>query len=166
MPGDTVVLTELYMREFNGLQCIAWMQHSIVRRVDNALGLLLELRSEEDVPTGQDQGAAGGADDSNKGKKKNKKKQKQTGGTNAADGKAQPRAVAGYAHISAVSDTRIEKLDKVWRPHHERVFFLLLQHFDTPFKLVTLAQYLHSLNPSIPGAKSAPLKRAVLSCSL
>ncbi|BDA47226.1 probable protein RRP5 homolog [Coccomyxa sp. Obi] len=89
-------------------------EHSIVRRVDNALGLLLELRSAEDnAPTEQDHGA-GSPDDTSKGKKK-KKKQKQTGGDGAKDGKAQPRAVAGYAHISAVSDTHIEKLDKVYK---------------------------------------------------
>ncbi len=93
---------------------VEWMQHSIVRRVDNALGLLLELRSEEEeAPAEQDQGA-GGPGDTSKGKKKKKKQQKQTGGDSAKDGKAQPRPVAGYAHISAVSDTRIEKLDKVW----------------------------------------------------
>ncbi len=87
---------------------MALMQHSIVRRVDNALGLLLELRSEEDPPSEQDQGGPGGPDDTSKGKKK--KKQKQAGGDIA---KAQPRAVAGYSHISAVSDTHIDKLDKV-----------------------------------------------------
>lgn len=98
---------------------MALMQHSIVRRVDNALGLLLELRSEGDAPAEQDHGA-GGPDDGSKGKKK-KKKQKQTGGDGAADGKAQPRPVAGYAHISAVSDTRIEKLDKVTHQGEYRI---------------------------------------------
>lgn len=87
------------------------LQHSIVRRVDNALGLLLELRSEEDAPAEQvteeaeAEGTAGG-----KGKKKKKK-----GGDDKKRGQAQaqPSAPAGYAHISAVSESRIEKLDKV-----------------------------------------------------
>ena len=86
-------------------------QHSIVRRVDNALGLLLELRSEEDAPAEQvpeeaeAEGTAGG-----KGKKK---KKKGADDKKRGQAQAQPSAPAGYAHISAVSESRIEKLDKV-----------------------------------------------------
>ena len=85
-------------------------QHSIVRRVDNALGLLLELRSEEDAPVEQGPAEAE-ADGQTGGKGKNKKKK--GGDKKAGPAQAQPSAAAGYAHISAVSESRIEKLDKV-----------------------------------------------------
>ena len=69
-------------------QPVACMQEAIVRRVDPGLGMLLELRSGS-APKGaaaqQNGGHAGGAEP----------------------------VLAGYAHISAVSDKRIEKLEKV-----------------------------------------------------
>ena len=64
------------------------MQEAVVRRVDPGLGMLLELRSGSPP-----EGAAA-----------------QQNGAHA--GAAEP-VLAGYAHISAVSDKRIEKLEKV-----------------------------------------------------
>lgn len=64
-----------------------------MRRVDNALGLLLELPLS--------------AEADGEAKHQGKKKGGQQGvGTEAA-------AAAGYVHISNVSDSRVEKLDKV-----------------------------------------------------
>lgn len=64
------------------------MQESVIRRVDPGLGVLLELR-----PSGAAEGAA-----------------PQQNGKPASG--AEP-VLAGYAHISAVSDKRVEKLEKV-----------------------------------------------------
>ena len=63
------------------------MQDAIVRRVDPGLGVLLELRQ---------------------GEQPSSKAAQQNG---AHKGGAAP--IAGYAHISAVSDKRVEKLEKV-----------------------------------------------------
>lgn len=64
------------------------MKEAVVRRVDPGLGMLLELRSGSPP-----KGAAA-----------------QQNGAHA--GAPEP-VLAGYAHISAVSDKRIEKLEKV-----------------------------------------------------
>lgn len=64
------------------------LQESIIRRVDPGLGVLLELRpntAADAAPPQQSGKLAGGAEP----------------------------VLAGYAHISAVSDKRIEKLEKV-----------------------------------------------------
>lgn len=67
------------------------MQEAVVRRVDPGLGMLLELRSGS-AP----EGAAA-----------------QQNGAHAAG--AEP-VLAGYVHISAVSDKRVEKIEKVRPP--------------------------------------------------
>ena len=109
------------------------VQNAVVRRVDNALGLLLELpapaaTSEEAAaaaaaasgPAPAAAAPAGGKQKGNKGMKSSKA----AGGANAAAGGAAVAAAApagggtsaaGYAHISAVADERVEKLDKVTR---------------------------------------------------
>lgn len=72
------------------------MQEAVIRRVDPGLGVLLELRLDQEAEAA----AATG---------------KLTGG-------AEP-PVAGYAHISAVSDKRVEKLEKVtFVPVHHLTF--------------------------------------------
>ncbi len=74
------------------------MQESVIRRVDPGLGILLELRPN----TAADAAAA------------------QQNGKPA--GGAEP-VLAGYAHISAVSDKRVEKLEKVRTlPAYQKVF--------------------------------------------
>ena len=65
------------------------MQEAVIRRVDAGLGVLLELRPDKDAET------AAAAQNG-----------KPEGGSEAL--------LAGYAHISAVSDKRVEKLEKVW----------------------------------------------------
>lgn len=65
------------------------MQEAVIRRVDAGLGVLLELRP------GKDAEMAAATQNG-----------KPEGGSEAV--------LAGYAHISAVSDKRVEKLDKVW----------------------------------------------------
>ena len=67
------------------------MQESVIRRVDPGLGVLLELRPNN---------AAEAAAPQQKGKP--------AGGTEPV--------LAGYAHISAVSEKRVEKLEKVHVP--------------------------------------------------
>lgn len=105
------------------------LQNAVVRRVDNALGLLLELpassgASEGDAASEPAPAAAAAADAKQKGKQtgKGKKGKKPVGGSSAATGGVAPAtaaaaregpSAAGYAHISAVSDERVEKLDKV-----------------------------------------------------
>lgn len=112
--------------------CYSAAQHSIVRRVDNGLGLLLELRAEEDAPADQEQaeGEDGGPQLDDKGgskKKKHQRQQREAAKKARRQAQAGPSAPAGYAHISAVSDRRIEKLDKVEEPScmslsvHERI---------------------------------------------
>ena len=66
------------------------LQDAVIRRVDPGLGALLELRQ---------------------GEQPSSKAAQQNG---APKGGAAP--VAGYAHISAVSDKRVEKLEKVDSP--------------------------------------------------
>ena len=65
------------------------MQEAVIRRVDAGLGVLLELRpgiDAERVAATQNGKPEGGSE----------------------------TVLAGYAHISAVSDKRVEKLEKVW----------------------------------------------------
>ena len=102
------------------------MQNAVVRRVDNALGLLLELPASP-AATGEtavDSEPAPTAVLPANGKQKGKgKKGKNPGGgpaaaaAEAAQAAAAPAgqgtSAAGYAHISALSDERVEKLDKV-----------------------------------------------------
>ena len=109
----------------------ALLQNAVVRRVDNALGLLLELpasagtppEATADSPDAAAPAAAAAAttkattNGKQQGKGGKKKGRQQGAGqpaaTAAAVGGQAAGSAAGYAHISAVSDTRVEKLDKV-----------------------------------------------------
>jgi hypothetical protein len=106
-----------------------WLQNAIVKRVDNALGLLLELPKPSSAPGDADAeapdaaaGAAASVPDrrqDGKGKRGKAGKGAVKPAAAASSGQGGP-AAAGYAHISAVSDTRIEKLDKVRMPPSAR----------------------------------------------
>jgi hypothetical protein len=82
-------------------------QNAVVRRVDNALGLLLEL------PLSDDNTAAAQTTEEGVAAAKGKKAQKKKGGGGHGAVSAAAAAVAGYVHISNASDDRIDKLDKV-----------------------------------------------------
>lgn len=71
------------------------MQEAVIRRVDAGLGVLLELKQGRDAESGAEQ--------------------KSTAPAKSGAG-AEP-VLAGYAHISAVSDKRVEKLEKVRSPY-------------------------------------------------
>ena len=94
-------------------------QNAIVRRVDNALGLLLELPASSGNPSDAEEPdtavATAGSNERQRGKG-GRKGARQRGaaqaGAAAANGGQAAGSAAGYAHISAVSDTRVEKLDK------------------------------------------------------
>lgn len=92
-----------------------------MRRVDNSLGLLLELPAgpsgapPDQAKHGEDPAALppNGKQQATKGKRGTGKGA--TAGPDAKTGAATAHAgasAAGYAHISAVADARIEKLDK------------------------------------------------------
>ena len=72
------------------LSLLGCLQDAVIRRVDPGLGVLLELRQ---------------------GEQPSSKAAQQNGASK--DGAA---PVAGYAHISALSDKRVDKLEKVDRP--------------------------------------------------
>lgn len=117
------------------------LQNAIVKRVDNALGLLLELPSPSSAPGDADaeapDAAAAVPNRKQQGKGKKSKGGQGAGKPAAAAGSGQGSpSAAGYAHISAVSDTRVEKLDKVSMPVLKHIYPLRVHNlfllYDRP----------------------------------